>query len=166
MLVALDEYLDARTGPKAEAVAGPAPTTVKSGVLTATAPAVSVAPGESVEIPLRLAIKEGFHLYANDPGLEEMIPTAITLAKVEGFALDDLSYPQGTPRTLEANGPEKVNLYEKEVTIKARVRADAALAPGRKEVTLKVKYQACNDKACLAPATLDVPVTVEVGGRP
>ncbi len=165
MLVALDEYLDARSGPKAEVGAKPAPTSVKSGVLTATAPAVAVVPGESVEIPLTLAIRGGFHIYANDPGQEEMIPTAVTLAKVEGFALDGISYPKGTPRTLEANGPEKVNLYENEVTIKVRLRADAALAAGRREVTLRVKSQACNDRACLAPSTIDVPVTIEVQGR-
>jgi hypothetical protein len=94
-----------------------------------------------------------------------MIPTVVTLAKAEGFALDDVTYPKGTPRTLEANGPEMLNLYEGEVTIKVHFRTDAALPAGRREVTLRVKSQACNDRSCLAPSTIDVPVTIEIQGR-
>ncbi len=164
MLVALDEYLDARAGAAAVVAAPPTPRSVTQGVVTATAPSVAVEPGKDVEIPLTLSIRDGYHLYANDPGNEEVIPTAVTLARVEGFALD-VVYPKGTPRTLEANGPEKMNLYENAVTIKARLRAEPGLPPGRREVTLKVKYQACNDRSCLAPATLEVPVTIEVQGR-
>jgi hypothetical protein len=165
MLVALDEYLDARGGGAPPAITTAAPKSVTQGVVTATVGAVAVEPGKVVEIPITLAIRDGFHLYANDPGNEEVIATAVSLARVEGFALDDVAYPKGTSRTLEANGPEKMNLYENEVTIKARIKADAGLAPGRREVTLRVKYQACNDRSCLAPATLEVPVAVEVRGR-
>jgi uncharacterized protein YyaL (SSP411 family) len=166
MLVALDEYLDARGGPAPAPVAEAKPLTDKHGVLTIKAPpSVTIEAGGTVEIPLTLAIRDGYHLYANDPGSEDVIPTAVTMARVEGIALDDVDYPKGTPRTLEANGPEKLNLYEKEVSINVRVRADRSLTPGRKGVTLRVKYQACNDRSCLAPATLEVPVTVEVGGR-
>ena len=164
MLVALEEYLDARGESTSPAVAA-APKSVTRGVVTATCPSVAVEPGKVVEIPLTLAIRDGFHLYANDPGNDEVIATVVSLARVEGFDLDDVVYPKGTSRTLEANGPEKMNLYENEVTIKARIRAQAGLPPGRRDVTIRVKYQACNDRSCLAPATLEVPVAVQVDPR-
>ena len=44
--------------------------------------------------------------------------------------------------------------------------ADKTLGEGKGRIRLKVKYQACNDKACLAPATLEVPVDVDVRKRP
>ena len=167
MLVALDEYLDARSAPApapTPVASVAAPKSIKSGVLTATVPSsVAVEPGRTVEIPLTLAIRDGYHLYANQPGNDEVIPTAVTMARAEGLELDGVNYPKGTPRTLEANGPETMNLYEKEVTIKVRLKANSS--PGEKPITLRVKYQACNDRSCLAPATLEVPVAIEVGER-
>jgi uncharacterized protein len=59
-----------------------------------------------------------------------------------------------------------VNLYEGETTIKLHLLAANTLPLGKKTITLRVKYQACNDRACLAPAVLDVPVTLDVREKP
>jgi hypothetical protein len=75
-----------------------------------------------------------------------------------------VTYPPGEEKALASSGPEKVALYEGSVKLTARVRLapDAKATPD--ELRLVVRHQACNDRACLAPARLTVPVTL-TGGR-
>jgi uncharacterized protein len=61
---------------------------------------------------------------------------------------------------LASSGAGKVSLYEGTAKVTARVQLgrDAKAIPGT--LRFRVRYQACNDRACLAPATLTVPVSL------
>jgi uncharacterized protein YyaL (SSP411 family) len=164
MLVALDAYLDARPEKPGDVVAVARLEAGAKGIVAAKVPEeIEVVPGRAFEVPVTLTIADGYHLYANPPGVDEIPPTTITLARTSGFGIDDVVYPKGVAKALAPNGPEKVNLYEGTVTIKVQVDTIKTLAEGPNQITLRVKYQACNDRACLAPATLDVPVKLNVG---
>jgi uncharacterized protein len=164
MLLALEEYLDARPSSKQETPSS-APTPGAPGVLTASAgiarPA-TVEPGGEFEVDLNLTIKENYHIYANPAGSDDVIPTSVSLVPGSGATLIEVRYPPGESKALAASGPEKVTVYEKKATPSARIRLNPEIKPGPATFTLKVRYQACDDKACLAPATLDLPVSVEV----
>jgi hypothetical protein len=69
-----------------------------------------------------------------------------------------VTYPPGKVKVLASSGDEKVALYENQVALKARVRLDPAANPLPSGLTFQLHYQACNDRACLAPATLKVTV--------
>ena len=74
-----------------------------------------------------------------------------------------VSYPAGESKVLGSLGTEKVALYEGKVEFTARLKlADDAKA-GTVKVSLKLSYQACNDRLCQAPAKLEVPLTVTIG---
>jgi uncharacterized protein len=167
MLLALEEYLDARPPSKPDEPSN-APLPGAPGVVTAKA-ALSkpgtVAPGGEFEVELILTIKDNFHIYANPAGSENVIPTVVSLDPRSPATLVEIRYPAGESKVLAANGPEKVTVYEKKATASARIRLATDAKPGATTINLKVGYQACDDKACLAPATLEVPVTVEVKGR-
>jgi DsbC/DsbD-like thiol-disulfide interchange protein len=138
------------------------------GAVTARASApkpATVAPGGEFEVGLTLTIKPGYHIYANPPGSEDVIATALTLKSGAKAELLEVNYPDGESKVLAASGKAKVNVYEKETTLTARVRLAPDASPGTSTVVLRVRYQACDDRACLAPATLEVPATVEVKGR-
>jgi uncharacterized protein YyaL (SSP411 family) len=166
MLLALGEYLDARPPAEAPASEPPAsPLPGAPGVVTASAaepsPAV-VAPGGEFSVNLTLAIKGKYHLYANPAGSEDVIPTVIDLAPTPLATLTSVMYPLGVTKVLESSGPLPVALYEGKVTATARVKLAADAKAGPLTIRLRVRYQACDDRACLAPATLDLPVKVEV----
>jgi uncharacterized protein len=167
MLLALEEYLDARPPSKQETPSS-APTPRAPGVLTARAgiarPA-TVEPGSEFEVDLNLTIKENYHIYANPAGSDDVIPTVVSLAPGSGATLVEVRYPSGEAKVLASSGPEKVTVYEKKATPTARIRLSPDFKPGPATFTLKVRYQACDDKSCLAPATLDLPVNVEVKTR-
>ena len=166
MLLGLEEYLDARP-PKADD-APSAPLPGATGVVTARASAskpATVAPGGEFEVALALTIKPGYHIYANPPGSEDVIATVLTLKAGSKDELLGVDYPDGESKILAASGTARVNVYEKETKLTARVRLAPDAGPGTTTVVLRVRYQACDDRACLAPATLEVPATVEVKGR-
>ena len=167
MLLALEEYLDARPPARADAPST-APLPGAPGVVTAKAglarPA-AVAPGGEFEVELTLTIKDNFHIYANPAGNEDVIPTVVSLAPEAGATLVEVRYPPGESKVLAANGPEKVAVYEKKAAATARVRIPPDAKAGASTINLRVRYQACDDKACLAPATLELPVSVDVKGK-
>ena len=167
MLLALEEYLDARP-PSEPDDPSTAPLPGAPGVVTAKAgPArpAAVPPGGEFEVELALAIKDNFHIYANPAGSDDVIPTVVSLAPGSGATLVEVRYPPGESKVLAANGPGKVTVYEKAASATARVRLAPDAKAGAATITLRVRSQACDDKACLAPSTLDVPVKVEVNGK-
>jgi len=45
------------------------------------------------------------------------------------------------------------------------VKVSAEVKPGKYTLNAELKYQACNDKTCLRPATVKIPLTLEVTGK-
>jgi uncharacterized protein YyaL (SSP411 family) len=165
LLVALGEYLDARPAgtrgaPSREEPPDPNAMVIARGVVDDGS---TVAPGGEFAVNLSLTVKEGWHLYANPTGAENLIPTKVVLAKDQPANLSKVEYPVGVAKVLEAGG-EPVPLYEGTVKVKARVRlaADEKTVPDA--IRFEIRYQACNDNSCLAPASLSVRVPLG-GGR-
>jgi hypothetical protein len=155
MLLGLDEYLDAR-GASSKAVASK-PAARANGVVTGSAPEADLKPGETIEVPIKIKVHSGYHIYANPPSNDDVIATTVSLVKADGLKLVAVGYPEGVEKVLASSGAEKVKLYEGEAIIYVRIAIDAR-AIGAKEAVIKVRYQACDDKACLAPATLEVAI--------
>jgi hypothetical protein len=167
MLVALEEYLDARPAAAVNAPQ-PAPSEVLPGgqavvnARAAPAPQSAIAPGGEFDVIVTLAIKDGWHLYANPTGVSSLRPTTVTLPSGQPASLGEVRYPPGAAAAAAPGGDGKASVYEGEVKLTARVRLDAQARPGPMTLNLKVSYQACNDRACLAPATLTVPVALTI----
>jgi uncharacterized protein len=164
MLVGLEEYLDLRPeaapAPVVENpdVAGPRDVvTVKVEKVTPRA----VAGGMEFEVALSLSVKAGWHVYANPSGVESVPPTRITLDDRPGAKLLKVDYPAGIAKVLAASGKEKVTLYEGTATFVAHVRTDPDPKGG---LSFTIHYQACNDRACLAPAKVSVAAPLPGGG--
>jgi hypothetical protein len=105
-------------------------------------------------VTITLDIEKPWHLYANPVGNEDLAnaQTTVTIsakAKPEDVKID---YPVGKVKKDSIVGDYKV--YEGKVAIKARVkRAKDDTSP----LKVTIKLQACNDKSCLLPATIEIP---------
>ena len=165
MLVGLEEYLDAR--PEAAAVPAATPDSPDlEGVVTVAASVPkgnAVAAGSEFVVVLTLTVKDGWHAYANPTGIDELPPTRVVLDPGQGATLVSVDYPPGVAKMLAAVGKEKVSLYEGKTALKARVRLAEGARAVPSSLTFTVHYQACNDRACLAPARLKV--VAALGGR-
>ena len=101
---------------------------------------------------LKLTIDEGFHINANQPGIEGGQGVRATVsypnaAKYEGDALPD------------GEGPLMVHAGEIEITIELIQTGD----PWQGRPMLVLSYQACDDRACFKPETTSLDVALDPG---
>jgi hypothetical protein len=171
MLVAVQELLDAQPESAGVGLIGDGPPAAAPApqIVTATArmrnPEQPVS-GRELQANVRLDIKEGWHLHANPTGVEILKPTTLVLEAGQGARDLQVDYPSGQVKVLGSLGQEKVALYEGKVQIPIRVSWDPRAQGGKMTLTLKLNYQACDDKVCLAPASLDIPLEVTLDSPP
>jgi uncharacterized protein YyaL (SSP411 family) len=166
MLVGLLEYLDDRPDritPRAlgEGALAPVPTRVVSAKARRTG-AEALAPGAVVPAMVVLDIKPGWHLYANPTGVEILKPTTLDLEPGQPAADLMAAYPAGQAKVLGSLGREKVSLYEGKVEIPVRFSLSKDAKPGKLALRFRLRYQACDDKVCLAPASLTIPLELDI----
>ncbi|HUD71820.1 MAG TPA: DUF255 domain-containing protein, partial [Dongiaceae bacterium] len=114
-----------------------------------------VRPGEVARATVRLTIKSGWHINSSKPTLDYLIGTKVQVTETGGATVEGIDYPEGHLVRL-AFADEQLSVYEKEVAITPRLRTprDAAAAGGV-DVVARLTYQACSDKACLPPETVE-----------
>jgi len=114
---------------------------------TATAPK-TVKPNAKFTAEVTLEVPEGWHIYA--PGYEDTgVPTSIELVKPpKGWKLAKIV----SPGDKELSG---------KVTFKVPVAVPKKVK-GKQKITFAVTYQQCNDRMCLMPTTVQVPITTTV----
>jgi hypothetical protein len=129
-----------------------------NALTVADAPKVTVARKATVDHKLKLEVKDGYHVNSHKPNDEYLIPLKLTWG--EGpLEAASLSFP--APKIEEYSFSEKpLSVFDGafEITTKFRPKADAA--PGMGFMAGKLRYQACNDKMCLPPKTIDIKVPV------
>jgi DsbC/DsbD-like thiol-disulfide interchange protein len=145
------------------AAASPAFAQGSKGVVAVTAagPAQPVAAGGSFQVTVTLQVKSGYHINAQKPTEDYLVGTLLTLTPPEGVAVSKIAYPSAEMATFEFS-ETPLAVYDGTVKIVATLKSAASLAPGRITVPGKVRFQACNDQACLPPSTVDVSATAEV----
>jgi len=116
--------------------------------------------GAVVDSALPLDLRPGYHVNSNAPADEYLIPMRLTWnpgpLEAVGFA-----FPK--PQMEKYSFSEKpLSVYTGDFQIVTHFKAAANAAPGPATLTGKLHYQACNDRMCLAPKTLDVALQVEI----
>jgi DsbC/DsbD-like thiol-disulfide interchange protein len=121
----------------------------------------TLAPGASGDVPVRLEIKDGYHVNAKPPSQSYLKPTEIVVQPAEGLSVEFITYPDPLLKSFSfSETPLKV--YEGVTNLKVRLKADKTAARGKHNLSAKLRVQACDDKVCYAPGALDVTVPVNV----
>ncbi len=136
----------------------PANTVVSPAVYVSMAP---VPRSRTFEVAVVGEILPGFHVNSNPASRDYLIPTQLTAALPAGFRLLSTSYPPGLLRKFKFS-PVQLSVYEGKFTLRLRLAAgpDAPLGPHK--LPLVLRYQACNDEACLPPVKLPIVAELEV----
>ena len=109
---------------------------------------------------LKANLQSGFHVNSNMPGDDYLIPIKLTWNK-EPLEAEQVNYPKPQMEKLEFS-PKPVSVYTGTFEIVTRFKAPLNAAPGMAFMNGKLRYQACNNKECLAPRTVDVRVTLDI----
>ena len=113
----------------------------------------SAAPGSTVRTALRVSLPEGLHANAHKPRDPSLIPVVLTVNAPSGVTVEEIVYPEPTDLRQE-NAPQPLSVYEREFVIGAVLRIAANAAPGPLAIPLRLRYQACNEKLCYLPTTV------------
>ncbi|HET9327088.1 MAG TPA: cytochrome c biogenesis protein CcdA [Candidatus Eisenbacteria bacterium] len=120
--------------------------------------------GGSVRARIELAIAEGWHVNANPPALDYLIPTEVEVSASSGIVAGSPIYPAPKKAKLAFDDNELL-VYDGAAVIEVPLTAAASSPGGRRTLSGTLRFQACNDQICLAPATVafKIPVDVEAG---
>ncbi len=123
---------------------------------------ITVKRGATATVKVTAALSDGFHLNSHTPAEDFLIPLTLKWAPAPGTVdAGEVAYPK--PQMVKVPFQEKplsVLTGRFELSTPFKVPANADVGPTT--VTGKLRYQACNDKSCFPPKTVDVKVPVEV----
>jgi DsbC/DsbD-like thiol-disulfide interchange protein len=120
-----------------------------------------IPPGETIQVALRAAIADGWHIYSNELADEFLLPTSFSLDLPAGFKLIDSSFPVPLKRKFDYAETE-LSVYEGEALFGALLQTDSELEPGRLEIPGQFSYQACDLATCLPPKVIDFKIVIPV----
>ncbi|MEW5975740.1 MAG: protein-disulfide reductase DsbD domain-containing protein [Acidobacteriota bacterium] len=120
-----------------------------------------VAAGRSVEVKVSVAVAEGYHLQANPPSHDYLIPTQIKLEPAPDVTIAKVAYPPGKAYRLEGTDDDLQTLDGK-FTIVISLNVSDSAAAGRRILRGRLHYQACNEKTCFFPASVPVTLSINV----
>ncbi|MDX1933630.1 MAG: protein-disulfide reductase DsbD family protein [Capsulimonadales bacterium] len=124
-----------------------------------------VTPGKKATLTVTVAIAEGFHINANQPGSDMYIPTVLTVSapKTAGITLGPVVYPK--PRTIPVSfDPKPLKAYEETITITVPVTVPSNAKPGVVRLSGSLRAQGCNDTTCFPPKTFPIAVRLTIAG--
>lgn len=125
--------------------------------------------GKEFEIGVVASIVAGYHVNSHKPSDPYLIPTTITAQLPKGFQLVDTMYPAGVEKRFPFSPDKPLNVYSGSVILRLKLTAQNDAALGAAAIPLTLRYQACNNAACLPPVSLPVEAKLRVaaaGARP
>jgi thiol:disulfide interchange protein DsbD len=118
--------------------------------------------GKEFQAAVIVDIARGFHMNSHKPSDEYLIPTTLTPQLPAGFQLADTVYPEGRLEKFSFSPNKPLNVYTGSVTLKLRLLVQPNATIGGVTIPVTLRYQACNDAACLPPVKIPVIIPLNV----
>jgi len=133
-----------------------------SGYMTVgAAPKVSGKRNATVEAKIPVTVVAGFHVNSNKPSEEYLIPLKLTWTSTGSLEPGAIVYPKPTQEKYEfADKPLSVLTGSFDIVASFKIASTASAGPG--SAAGKLRYQACNNRACFPPKTVDVSVNYQI----
>ncbi len=128
-------------------------------IATAVAGHRTLARGESLAITLTLEMEPGWHVQAARRARADLAATSIELGLGDGLTPGAMHFPEGSIAPL---GGERIDVYAGTVAIRFALTAAADAPAGLVPAIVRVRFQACDDRRCLAPEVIELSFSLEV----
>ncbi len=120
-------------------------------------------PGDTVRLAAKVTIDEHWHVNSNTPNLEYLIPTELSLELPDSFSEPRFDYPEHKMLTFEFSPDTPVAVYDGTFQIFAETKLPAGFEDGPIPGAASLLYQACDDKQCEPPTTVDQLFEIVIG---
>jgi len=115
----------------------------------------------SVEARIPVSVQTGFHVNGDKPSEEYLIPLKLTWTASGALQPGAIIYPKATQEKYEfAEKPLLVLTGSFDIVASFKIAGNASAGPG--SAAGKLRYQACNNRACFPPKTVDVTVNYRI----
>jgi DsbC/DsbD-like thiol-disulfide interchange protein len=137
---------------------GQAPQVVKARMLLATNAAH---PGAQAKAAVVAEIAPGYHINDHKPTLDYLIATEVVFDANKEISTEKVEYPRGQLVKFTF-ADESLSVYEGTLTVGVVLKVAPTAATTDYALKGKLRYQACNDHACLPPTSVPVESIVKV----
>jgi Disulphide bond corrector protein DsbC len=115
----------------------------------------------SVQAKIPVTVLPGYHVNGNQPSEEYLIPLKLTWTSTGALEPGAIVYPKPSLEKYQfADKPLAVLTGSFDLVANFKIAANAPAGPG--SVAGKLRYQACNNRACFAPKTVEVTVPYQI----
>lgn len=115
---------------------------------------------DTIKIALRISIGEKYHINSYKVEDPTLIKTSVA-GNSDKFKLLNTYFPKDKKLKFEFSENE-INVYEKDITVGITFLPVSEIENGSYELPLKFNYQACDDKVCYPPKTLNENLTIVI----
>jgi hypothetical protein len=128
---------------------------------------VTVAPAEKARVKrnseftekISVQVRPGFHVNSNAPNDPYLIPLKLTWTGP--LQVEEVTFPK--PESVKSSFSEKpLAVFTGTFDIVTKFKVPANAPDGPNMAAGKLRYQACNDRECLRPQTLDVNLSLDI----
>jgi len=117
--------------------------------------------GTPATVTLKVSLPAGFHANSHTPTEPNLIP--LTLKWTAGPLTDGvIAYPKPLLEKYSFSAGKDISVVTGAFDIVTKFQVPASTATGPAAQTGTLRYQACNDRMCFPPKTVNVNVTVSV----
>ena len=116
--------------------------------------------GTTLSAKVTLNLRDGYHVNSDMPSDEYLIPIKLTW-NPGVFTAGSVAYPKAKMEKMPF-AEKPLSVYTGDFEIVTNFKVSPTATPGPTSVTGKLRYQACNDRMCLAPKTVDVALQVDI----
>jgi hypothetical protein len=115
-----------------------------------------------VQSKIPVTVKDGYHVNSNKPSEEYLIPLSLTFPSTGALEGAIVSYPKPMMQTFDFSEGKPISVYMGSIELVANFKVAASAPAGPGIAAGKLKYQACSNKACYPPKTIEVNVPYSV----
>lgn len=141
----------------------PEPPRISSETLVkVTAEPMDVAAGQGNEVIVKINTQSGYHINANPASFEYLKATELDLPSTPELVVYYIYYPNPQLKKFSFSD-QALRVYEGETQLKVMLNAEKAAPKGPRTMPAKLNVQACDDKVCYPPGSinLSIPVTIK-----
>jgi hypothetical protein len=114
---------------------------------------------DAVQTKIPVSILEGYHVNSNTPSDEYLIPLKVTWTSLGALEGGQVTYPKAEKITV---GDQSLSVFtgKFDLAVSFKVSANAPAGPGI--ATGNLKFQACNNRMCFPPKSIEINVPYQV----
>lgn len=118
-------------------------------------------PGQTLPLAAVVTIRPGWHIQANPPTFDYLIPSVLEVEAPPEFTVSPIEYPSPV-RLPVAFSEEPLAVYKGRTLFRFNLTIPQG-ARGTTTLQARLRYQACDDKRCLPPAEVLATATFPIG---